>query len=452
MTPAESKPAAPTLVRALGLWDCILFVVGSIVGTGIFLSVGQVARKVPHPGWILLAWILGGIHALAAGFTYAELGARRPAAGGAYTYLSETFGALPAFLYNWAFSFVIQTCSVAALSVGFAEYLSVFVPTLGTHVVAFKVAGLTVSEGQLVAMAVAFGLTAWNAVGIKEGGRLNDVLTVVKIGAVLVFVFFGLVAAGAKVPALTTGGSFTLSAFGGALAGILWSYDGWINVSALGAEVKDPKRDIPGGLIAGIGIVAFLYLSANAVYLMALPVNALGGAPRAAEAAVSALYGSRASLWISAAVLVSVLGSLSANIVPGPRVLYATAEDGRIPKIFARIHPVHRTPAFGLMFQAVLGAAMVLTGTFDQLVATIAFWGTTFYALGGATIFVYRKRSPEAPYRCPGYPFTPILYVTASALFAGSILLDAPLDAAKGLAVLGVGLILYLARQDRARR
>lgn len=450
MIPENSESAAPTLARALGLWDCILFVVGSIVGTGIFLSVGQVARKVPHPGWILLAWVLGGVHALAAGFTYAELGARRPAAGGAYTYLSEAFGALPAFLYNWAFSFVIQTCSVAALSVGFAEYLSVFVPVLGTKVLAFRGLGVDVSEGQLVAMAVAFGLSAWNAVGIKEGGRLNDVLTVIKIGSVLAFVFFGLIAAGARVPSFTASGQITLGAFGGALAGILWSYDGWINISALGAEVKNPKRDIPGGLVVGIGIVAFLYLTANAVYVTALPVKALGDAPRAAEAVMSTLYGPRASLWISAAVLISVLGSLSANIVPGPRVLYATAEDGQVPRVFARIHPVHRTPAFGLMFQAVLGAAMVLTGTFDQLVSTIAFWGTIFYALGGATIFVYRKRNPDAPYRCPGYPFTPILYVSASALFALSILFDAPLDAAKGAAVMAVGIGLYLIQRKRS--
>jgi basic amino acid/polyamine antiporter, APA family len=446
----------PGLRRALGLSDCVLYVVGSIVGTGIFLSVGQIARKVPHPGWILVAWLLGGVHALAAGFTYAELGTRRPEAGGAYVFLAETFGQLTAYLFNWAMSFIIMPATVAALAVGFAEYLGAFFPELGTARHAFDLPfGIAVSEGQLVAIAMALLLTIWNCIGIKEGGRLNDVLTLVKIGSVLALIAFGLTAARAHVPSLalarssSVGPGFLLS-FGGALAGVLWSYDGWINIAALGGEVKNPRRDIPGGLVLGVLIVIGLYLATNLVYLMALPVSALGATPRAAETVVAALFGSGAARWISAAVLVSVLGSLSANIIPGPRIAYATARDGLLPRPFARLHPTHATPAFGLMFQGLLGAAMVLTGSFDQLVATIAFAGTLFYALGGASIFVYRKRSPDAPYLCPGYPFTPILYVSASLLFAVAILIDAPLEAAKGGAILALGAIVYLLRSRRS--
>jgi APA family basic amino acid/polyamine antiporter len=193
---AEAAPRAPSLVRALGLWDCILYVVGSIVGTGIFLSASQVARKTGHPTWLLLAWVFGGIHALAAAFTYAELGARRPDAGGAYVYLAETFGPLTAFLYNWAFSFVVQPASVAALSVGFAEYLGAFAPSLGTHAPGLVVLGHSVSNGQLVAVAMALLLSVWNCLGIAEGGRLIVALTVVKIGAIVVFVAAGLAAPG----------------------------------------------------------------------------------------------------------------------------------------------------------------------------------------------------------------------------------------------------------------
>ncbi|MEO6326887.1 MAG: amino acid permease [Thermoanaerobaculia bacterium] len=445
-----TESEGPKLRRALGLSDCVLYVVGSIVGTGIFLSVGQIARKVPSPGWILLAWLLGGLHALAAGFTYAELGTRRPEAGGAYVFLSETFGRLPAFLFNWAMSFVIMPASVAALAVGFAEYLGAFFPELGTARHAFDLPfHIAVSQGQLVAIAMALLLTIWNCIGIKEGGLLNDGLTLLKIASVLALIFFGLTAARAHVPSLAltapSGASpgFLLS-FGGALAGVLWSYDGWINIAALGGEVKNPKRDIPGGLVLGVLIVIGLYLATNLVYLMALPVSALGATPRAAESVVHALFGSGAARWITAAVLVSVLGSLSANIIPGPRISYATAKDGLLPRPFARLHPEHETPAFGLMFQGLLGAAMVLTGSFDQLVEMIAFAGTLFYALGGASIFVYRKRNPEAPYLCPGYPYVPIVYVAASVLFALAILVDAPVAAAKGTAILALGAVVYL--------
>ena len=435
----------PGLIRVLGLPDCVFFVVGSIVGTGIFLSAGNVVRKVPHPGLLLLVWALGGIHALAAGFTYAELGARRPDAGGAYTYIAETYGALPAFLYNWAFSFVIQPGSVAALSVGFAEFLGVFVPSLGTRVPAFDVAGLRISQGQLVAVATSFAFTAWNILGIREGSRLNNALTVVKIASLTAFVVFGLAAPAAHFPSSAAPcPPAILAAVGGAVAGVIWSYDGWINVAALGAEVRNPPRNLAGGLVIGILIVIVLYLSANVVYLCAAPVEQLGASPRAAETASRILFGPGASRWLSAAVLISILGSLSANIVPAPRVLYATARDGRLPKAFGRLHPRHATPAFGLMFQALVGAVLTLSGTFDQIVATVVSAGAVFYALGGAAIFVYRSRLPETPYRCPAYPFTPALYVGSSLLFCVAITVDAPLDAAKGLVILAAGVAVYI--------
>lgn len=440
------------LVRVLGLADCTFFVAGSMIGTGIFLSAGNVARKVPQPSLLLLVWILGGIHALAAAFTYAELGARRPNAAGAYTYIAETFGALPAFLYNWAFSFVIQPGSVAALSVGFAEFLGAFFPSLGTRTTAFTVSGVSISEGQLVALAVSFAFTSWNILGIREGSRLNNVLTIVKIGSLVAFVGFGLAAPAAHAPSFGAAvPAGLLASVGGALAGVIWSYDGWNNVSALGAEVKNPARNLARGLVLGVLVVIALYLAANFVYLCAAPVSVLGASPRAAETASRILFGPGAARWLSAAVLVSILGSLSANIVPAPRILYATARDGRLPKAFGRLHPRFATPAFGLMFQALLGAALTLSGTFDQIVATVVSAGVVFYALGGAAIFVYRKRQPETPFRCPGYPFVPALYVVASLVFCAAVTIDAPRDAAKGLVLLAAGVAAYLWEERRRR-
>jgi APA family basic amino acid/polyamine antiporter len=234
------------------------------------------------------------------------------------------------------------------------------------------------------------------------------------------------------------------------VAGVIWSYDGWINVASLGEEVKNPSRNLAGGLVIGILLVIVLYLAANVVYLCAAPPSILGASPRAAETASRILFGPRAAGWFSAAVLISILGSLSANIVPAPRVLYATARDGRLPKAFGRLHPRYSTPAFGLMFQALVGAALTLSGTFDQIVATVVSAGVVFYAAGGAAIFVYRRRQPDAPYRCPAYPFTPALYVGASLLFCAAVTVDAPLDAAKGLVILAAGVVVY-AWQERRR-
>ena len=438
-------------MRALGLWDCVLYVAGSMIGSGIFLSAGNVIRKAAFPSWIVVVWVVGAVHSAVAGLTYAELGARRPAAGGPYVYLSETFGPIWGFLYMWALVFVVMPGTVAALSTAFAEFLGSFFPALGTAAPAFSALGLPVSQGQLVAIATAFALTAWNVLGIKKGGRLNGVLTVVKIGSVLALVVFGLSAAGATRPSFAfppMSAPLAISV-GGALAGVLWAYDGWINLSALGAEVRNPKRDIPGGMILGVLIVAALYLGANAVYLGAAPVATLGASPRVAETVVRSLFGDGAARWLLLAVLVSVLGSLAANIIPAPRIAWAAAKDGRLPAPFARLHPRFATPGFGLAFQAVLSAALVLSGKFDELVATVSFAATFFYALGGAALFVYRRRQPDAPWMTPGYPWVPAFYVSTSLLFTAAIALDAPKDAARGLLILAVGVAVYAWQRRR---
>lgn len=444
----------PHLIRALGFWDCVLYVAGSIIGTGIYLSVGNIFRKVPHPALLVVLWVLGGLHALAAGLTYAELGTRRPTAGGPYVYLSETFGALWGFLCMWALVFVVMPGAVAILSTGFAEFLGTFFPSLGTGVPAFSLAGLSVSQGQLVAVATGFAFSIWNILGIREGGRLNDVLTVVKVGSIAALVVFGLFSTKTTLPSLAfpAPSAALLLPAGGALAGILWAYDGWINIAALGAEVKNPKRDIPGGLVLGVLLVVVLYLAVNGVYLGAAPAAVLGESPRAAETAVRILFGDAGARWLSLAVLVAILGSLAANIIPGPRISYAAARDGRLPRPFARIHPRFATPAFGLMFQGLFAAALTLSGRFDELVSTVSFAATAFYALGGAAIFIYRRREPSAPWEMPGYPWVPLFYVTVSALFTVAIALDAPGDAAKGLVILGAGVAAYLWGEGKRRR
>lgn len=448
------RRGATQFVRALGLWDCVLYVAGSMIGSGIFLSAGNVIRKAAFPSWIVVVWVIGAVHSVAAGLTYAELGTRRPVAGGPYVYLTETFGAVWGFLYMWALVFIVMPGTVAALSTGFAEFLGGFFPNLGTVAPAFTVLGLHVSQGQLVAIATAFLLSIWNVFGIREGSRLNDVLTVVKIGSVVALVVFGLSAAKAVRPSFTFPpfSGAMLAPLGGALAGVLWAYDGWINLSALGAEVKNPRRNVPGGLVLGVLVVAALYLGANAVYLGAAPIAVLGSSPRAAETAVRALFGDGVARWLLLAVIVSVLGSLAANIIPAPRIAWAAAKDGRLPAPFGRLHPRFSTPGFGLVFQAVLAAALVLSGKFDELVATVSFAATFFYALGGAALFVYRRREPSAAWEMPGYPWVPGFYVATSMLFTIAIAWDAPKDAARGLLILAAGVAVYGLERRRGRR
>ena len=449
-----SPDGAPRLVRAWGRRECVLFVVGSMVGTGIYLSAGDVVRKIPHPSWVLLVWLVGGLHALSAGLTYAELGVRRPGAGGPYDYLRETFGPLTAWLFTWAFSFVVMTGAVAALSSGLAEYVGAFFPALDPRAPGFSLGPLDVSRGQLVAVGLCFAATAWNMLGIREGGMLNNVLTALKIGLLLAFVGAGLASPAAKLPPVDgLAMPFSLpilASAGAALAGVLWAYDGWVGLSALGAEVKDPRRDVPAGLWGGVIVVAALYLLANLVYLAAAPVAALGASPRAAATAMEALFGARATRWLDLAIVVSIAGSLAANVIPGPRVSYAAARDGRLPARFATLHPTHATPAFGLLVQALIAGALALTGTFDGLVATVASFGTFFYALGGAAIFVYRRREPSAAWAMPGYPWVPALYVGSSTLFAVTIAVGSPRDALRGAVVLlaGVGVWLAMRRRD----
>lgn len=424
-----------------------------MVGSGIYLSAGDVVRKIPHPSWILVVWVVGGLHALSAGLTYAELGVRRPGAGGPYDYLRETFGPLTAWLFTWAFSFVVMTGAVAALSSGLAEYLGAFLPALDAHAPAFSLGPLDVTRGQLVAVGLGFAATAWNMLGIREGGALNDVLTALKVVLLLAFVALGLASPAAKLPPVD-GLAMPLSlpvlaSAGAALGGVLWAYDGWVGLSALGAEVKDPRRDVPAGLWGGVLAVAALYLLANLVYLAAAPVAALGASPRAAATAMEALCGARATRWLDLAIVVSIAGSLAANVIPGPRVTWSAARDGCLPARFATLHPTHATPAFGLLVQALLAGALALTGTFDGLVATVASFGTFFYALGGAAIFVYRRREPSAAWTMPGYPWVPALYVGSSIVFAVAIAIGSPRDALRGAVVLLAGVGVWLAMGRR---
>jgi len=467
---SAERESSGGLVRGLNAWDATLLMMGSVIGGGIFLTPGDVAKALPVPGWILAVWVAGGILTLAGSLVYAELGAMLPETGGTYLYLREAYGALPGFLYAWVYYFVYNAGGVAAIATGFAKYAGAFFPALAMNREVFRVLGQPISSGQLLAAGTVLFLSATHYVGVKEGARLQGVFT-----ALIVLVMLGMILGGAvssaPVPAhlgepapagqalegVKSGAppAITLAAFGVAMVAVLWSFDGWNQIAAVAGEVKRPQRNVPLALVLGTGIVTALYVGMNAIYLKAIPALELAGVERPAEVAALRLFGAGATWVIVGAILFAGFGCTSANIAPGARVSYALAADGLFPRPFARVHPRFRTPSFGLVVQAVWAALLCLSGRYDQLYTYSMFIGVLAFAAAGVALFVFRRTRPDAPrpYRCWGYPVVPALFVVGSLLFLANTLVSQPRESLAGLAILALGVPVYFGmRRAQARR
>jgi basic amino acid/polyamine antiporter, APA family len=450
---AASTDSAGELRRGLNLWDTTLLVLGLVLGGGIFLTPSSIAQALPSPKAILAAWTLGGLLSIAGGFVYAELGALMPQAGGMYLYIREAFGSMPAFLYAWVAYFVILAGAGAAVSVGFAEYLSVFFPTLGTKHVLFQVAGLSISAGQLTAVAATLLLSVTHYVGVREGSRIQGFFTLL-----IVLVLAGLVAGGvfAAVPAPAaapaTSTPITPSAFGGAMVAVFWCYYGWNEIAAVAGEVARPQRNLPIALMAGTGLVTFLYVGANALFLKVIPVTELARTTQPAAVASARLFGGGSTVAIALAITAAAFGCVSAGIVPGPRIVFALSRDGLFPKPFGRVHPRFRTPSFALVVQAVWMSILCLSGRYDQLYTYATFAVILAYTASGISLFVFRRSRPGAPrpYRCWGYPVIPAVFVATSALLAINTVRQQPLETAAGLGILLAGVPVFFWMRSRA--
>lgn len=443
---------APALLRGLGVWDAALVTVGSVLGTGIFITTGDIARVLPHAGLILLVWVLGGLLTLAGALTYAELGGMFPKAGGQYHYLKEAYGPLAGFLFGWASFWVIMTGGIATLAVGFGEYLGAFVPFFSTQHRLFSlpigVWTWSVNGGQLAgALCIAF-LTAVNYVGLKEGAGLQNAVTLVKIASILALGGFGLLAAAPVRPALLAplpvGG--LLSALGVGMIAVIWSYDGWYGVTALAGEMKNPERDIARGLVIGTAVVTTLYVVTNLVYLRALPVAAMGATGRIGEAAASALFGPWGARLITVAVLVSTFGCISATILYAARYYLPMAQDGLFFRSLATVHPRFLTPSACLVAQGLWSIAQTFSGTYEQLYTYVVFALFLAQAATGAAVIVLRRTRPEAPrpYRTWGYPWVPLSLIVASLALLVNTLLEKPQQSLVGFLLVGLGVPAYL--------
>jgi len=438
------------LERRLTTWGAALLTVGSVVGTGIFLTSADIARRLPHDGWMIAVWGAAGLLSLAGALTYAELGAAFPRAGGIYHYLKEAWGPLAGFLYGWTSFLVIMSGGIAALAVGFGTYLGGFVPFFGVdHVLLAVPLGpwtWTVNGAQLAA-AIAIVLLSWiNERGLAAGAGTQNLLTVAKGGAIAFLVAAGFLFAARVDPEWTApiaglDGSLAV-AFGAAMVAALWTYDGWYGATFQAGEMKDPARALPRGLVYGTLAVTALYVAVNVVYARALAPAEMAASARVGEAAAAALAGATAARWVAAAVVVSTLGCLAATILYASRIYPAMAADGVFFRRVAAIDPKTRVPVASLRLQALWSVALTVSGTYEQLYTYVVFAALLFHVATAAALFRLRRSRPdlERPYRVLGYPWIPLVFVGACLLLVGNTLWTSPVESVAGLALVAAGL------------
>ncbi len=457
--------AAPgnQLVAGLGLFDATAIIVGSMIGSGIFIVSAEMARDVGTSAMLLLAWIITAVMTIVGALSYGELAAAMPRAGGQYVFLREAYGPLFGFLYGWTLFLVIQTGTIAAVVVAFAKFLGLFVPWVSASRILVPLpAGHSLSTQQLVAISAIAVLTWVNCRGLREGAFVQNVFTAAKFGGLLLLVLVGfLLPANSTATrenfASTHPATFNLtllSLMGAALVGSLFSSDAWNNVTFTGSEVVNPRRNLPLSLFLGTASVSVLYIAANFVYLRVLPLSAIASAPedRVGTLAAQGLMGPLGMTFVNLCILVSTFGCTNGLILAGARVYYAMARDGLFFRRVAEVSPRTHTPVFSLLIQAVWAALLTLSGTYSDLLNYVIFANLLFYVLTVSALFVLRKKQPglERPYRAFGYPVLPALYVVAAALIMLDLLWVRPAFTWPGLIIVLTGVPVYFLWHRRA--
>jgi basic amino acid/polyamine antiporter, APA family len=472
---AESKA---TLPRVLGPTAAISVIVGSVIGSGIFIVPGRVAHEVPWMGGIAFVWVVGGLFSLAGALTVAELGAMLPRAGGPYVYIREAYGLMPAFLFGWTEFLVVRTGAMATLAAAFALYFTQIVPPPSSIMPEFWQMSAAVTSIVL--------LTVVNVAGTRLGGSVQVVGTALKVGALSTMIVLPFLLGQAHVSNLTpvwptTFSSGLIHGIMAAMVGVLWTYDGWIHATALAEEIEEPERNLPWSLALGSAILIALYLGMTLIYHMVLTLPEVAasatekGSPRVVAAEFCRhLLGQRGVVGISLVVMCSTFISINGNCLAGPRTYFAMARDGVFFPQLARVHPRFQTPANAVVVQGLWAILLTLAGTglillpppatngvpgpimaawtklhstplYDVLYTYVIFGATFFYLLVIASVFVLRVRRPELPrpYRVWGYPFTPLLFVVAALLLMGSMLVQTPYESISGLALILLGIPAY---------
>ena len=452
-TVRQSTPHCPSLVRGLSLLDSVMLMVGGIIGSGIFLTAGQIATAVHKPFYFLGVWLIGGLISLLACFAFAEMAAMYPEAGGQYVYMREAYGEFPAFLYGWMIFTVGQSGTIATLAVGFAEYFGALLPFAAAHKPIAVILGFTLTRGHIVSTTAIALLTYINVLGLKRGSALVNVATWAKFAAMGAFVLLGLaigkgswsnysVSLPLDQPASL---SHVISGFGVALIAVFWAYDGWVYITWVSGEIKNPQKVLPRALLFGILLVGFIYISVNVVYLYALPITTVAQEMTIAQTAAVALFSSNAAHWLAATIALSCFGAASSAILCSARVTYAMARDGAFFHAMGRVHPKYRTPAFSLIAVSSWSIVLALSGSYDQLYTYVMFMMILSYVAGVAALFVLRRKRPDVarPYRCTGYPYLPALYLLMAGAWALNSLFTRPKETLIGIAIVFLGAPFY---------
>ncbi len=449
------------LRRALGFWAAISIVVGTTIGSGIFRVPSEMIRAVGSPGRVFGVWIFGGILSLFGALTYAELSSMMPEAGGEYVYLNAAYGPFFGFVYGWTQTWVAKSASIAAMATLFAVYLADFFPGLKEVVVTIPLPigpdwkPLDIRWGQLAAIGVILAIAAGNYRGVRLGGNAQVALTGLKLALIGGLIAVGLLSRQAgmanlhsAVPALPGG----FAGFFKALVAALWAYDGWNNAGMLGSEIERPQKNLPRALIGGTLCIIGVYLAANVAYFAVLSGAEVAGSERVAADMMRKILGSNGAGAVSAAVMISIFAALNGSLLSGSRVPFAMARNGYFFHAAARVHPRFRTPSVGIGLLGAWASLLLLSGHYDELYTMVIFPSWILYAMTAASVIVLRRKLPaaERPYRVPGYPVVPLLFVLVAGMLLYSTLLSSPRESGIGLAVIVAGLPFYFVWKRRA--
>jgi APA family basic amino acid/polyamine antiporter len=429
------------LPRRLTLFDGAALLVGAVIGSGIFVVPGLIAQRVPEPGLVIGIWVFSGVLVLCGALTLAELGTMLPQSGGLYVYMREAYGPFWAFLYGWTIMLVVIPGALAALTVAFFMYLRQFV-------------AIPVWPEKTLGIGLLLGLALINTRGAKRGAGVQNVFTILKVAGLVGLVGLAVITRHGDVthftpiaPAHFSGG--TLAAVGLAMISTLFAYDGWQFVSLVAGELRDPERNVVRSIVLGIAVVIAVYVSANLAYIYVLGQPRIAASPRVATEVMAEMVGSGGATVMTLAILCSIFGAISANILAGPRVLFAMARDGRLFPWLARIHPRYQTPANAIWALATWAGVLTLTGGFEHLITMSQFTNWIFFTMVVMSVIVLRRKHPDwhRPYRVAGYPATVLVFVLVSSVFVINTLVESPASSLMGLGLLLVGVPFYLRRR-----
>ncbi len=459
----ETSSQQPSLVRGLSLLDSVLLLVSGIIGSSIFLTAKDIAGPLPNPTLFFLVWVLGGVISLCACVAFAELGSMFPDSGGQYIYLREAYGDLVAFLYGWMLFTVGNGGTIAALSVASAAYMGNIIPFISEQHVIFSLAGMPFTRAHAIGLVLIAILTCVNVFGLRWGALLQNVSTWTKFAAMAVFVILGFAIGkghwsnfSAQAPGgLTMGLSAgqLISAFGVGLIAVFFAYDGWVYITWVAGEVKDPRRNVPRAMVLGVLAVGTIYLAMNMTYVYAMPLNEIAKYETIAHVAATRLFSPAAAVWLSAMIAISCFSAAAACTLSGSRVYLAMAQDGVFFRRMAVIHPKWRTPAFSLIGQGIWGAVLTMSGRYDQLYTYVIFGMVLSYTLTVIGLFVLRWKKPDVPrpYRCTGYPWLPAIYVLVGVTWTLNTIIHRPSEALGSAAIVLVGVPGYLYWRRRSQ-